>query len=58
MVRGAVARLVLSRMVVSGVAMGSSASGFSASGGRVDLSASAGSKKSNDIIEGESWDEK
>jgi UPF0716 protein FxsA len=45
-------------MVVSGVAMGSSASGFSASGGRVDLSASAGSKKSDDIIEGESWDEK
>ena len=58
MVRGAVARLVLSRMVVSGVAMGSSASGFSASGGRVDLSTSAGSKKSNVIIEGESWDEK
>ena len=58
MVRGAMARLVLSRMVVSGVVMGSSASGFSASGGRVDHSASVGSKKSDDIIEGESWDEK
>ena len=58
MVRGAMARLVLSRMVVSGVVMGSSASGFSASGGRVDHSVSVGSKKSDDIIEGESWDEK
>jgi len=57
-VRGAVARLVLSRMVVSGVAMGSSTTGFTASGGRVDHSASGGASKSDDIIEGESWDEK
>jgi len=60
-VRGAVARLVLSRMVVSGVAMGSSGSsttGFTASGGRVDHSVSGGASKSDDIIEGESWDEK
>ena len=58
MVRGAMARLVLSRMVVSGVAMGSSTAGFTANGGRVDHSASSGASKSEDIIEGESWDEK
>ena len=60
MVRGAVARLVLSRMVISGV---SSTTGFRAGGahirgGRVDHSATGGSNKSDDIIEGESWDEK
>ena len=57
-VRGAVARLVLSRMVVSGVVMGSSTTGFTVSGGRVDHSASGGASTSDDIIEGESWDEK
>ena len=61
MVRGAIARLVLSRMVVSGV---SSTTGFTAGGGahirggRVDRSAAGSSNKSDDIIEGESWDEK
>ena len=61
MVRGAIARLVLSRMVVSGV---SSTTGFTAGGGahirggRVDRSAAGSLNKSDDIIEGESWDEK
>ena len=61
MVRGVMARLVLSRMVVSGMARGSSGSsttGFTVNGGRVDHSASSGASKSEDIIEGESWDEK
>ena len=61
MVRGAMARLVLSRMVVTGV---SSTGGFTAGGRshqrgpRVDHSATGGSSRSDDIIEGESWDEK
>ena len=52
-VRGAMARLVLSRMVVTGVAFnsstGSSTTGFTATGGR---------SQPDNIIEGESWDEK
>ena len=53
-VRGAVARLVLSRMVVTGATMGS-AHLYSS---RADHSARDAAKKSDDIIEGESWDKR